>query len=83
MQEEWEQEIRRNVAPRIIKAHLQGDLKTLKPWLGEAVYNKLAADIRIVSCPPLADVSYVKLNWRRGKRMGLCSTRRSSRSMRT
>jgi import inner membrane translocase subunit TIM44 len=22
-------------------------LKTLKPWLGEAVYNKLAADIRL------------------------------------
>jgi import inner membrane translocase subunit TIM44 len=31
----------------IIKAQLEGDLKTLKPWCGEAVYNKLAAEIRL------------------------------------
>jgi hypothetical protein len=37
------------VAPTIIQAHLRGDTKALKPWLGEAVYNKLAADIRVVS----------------------------------
>lgn len=35
-----------NLAPMIIKAHLQGDTGKLKPWCGEAVYNKLAADIR-------------------------------------
>lgn len=40
-------EVRTTLAPVIIKAHLQGDTKTLKPWLGEAVYNKLAADIRV------------------------------------
>lgn len=45
-QEEWAAEVKDQLAPRIIKAHLEGDLKTLKPWLGEAVYNKLAADIR-------------------------------------
>lgn len=49
IQEEWAEEIRRNVAPMIIKAHLQGDLKTLRPWLGEAVMGKLSADIRIVT----------------------------------
>lgn len=38
--------MRANLAPQIIKAHLQGDTATLKPWCGEAVYNKLAADIR-------------------------------------
>ena len=31
----------------MIKAHLSGDLKTLRSWLGEAVYNKLAAEIRL------------------------------------
>lgn len=46
MQEEWAAEVKDTLAPKIIKAHLEGDLKTLKPWLGEAVYNKLAADIR-------------------------------------
>jgi import inner membrane translocase subunit TIM44 len=45
--EEWSEEVRRTLAPSIIKAHLAGDSKVLKPWLGEAVYNKLTADIRI------------------------------------
>jgi len=45
--EEWSEEVRRTLAPSIIKAHLSGDSKVLKPWLGEAVYNKLTADIRI------------------------------------
>lgn len=35
-----------NLAPNIIKAHLMGNTAALKPWLGEGVYNKLAADIR-------------------------------------
>ncbi len=38
--------MRLTLAPRILKAHLIGDTAALKPWLGEAVYNKLAADIR-------------------------------------
>ena len=45
--EEWAAEVKRSLIPTIIKAHLVGDTKALKPWLGEAVYNKLAADIRI------------------------------------
>ena len=49
IKEEWAEEVRTKVAPVVIKAHLAGDLKALKPWLGEAVFNKLAADIRIVS----------------------------------
>jgi import inner membrane translocase subunit TIM44 len=45
--EEWSEEVREKLAPLIIKAHLRGDTAALKPWLGEAVYNKLAADIRV------------------------------------
>lgn len=40
-------EVKTSLAPTIIKAHLQGDLKILKKWLGEAAFNKLAADIRM------------------------------------
>lgn len=35
-----------NVAPIVIKAHLVGDMKTLKLWMTEGVYSRLAADIR-------------------------------------
>ena len=42
----WAEEVRTHLAPKILKAHLQGDTVALKPWLGEAVYSKLAADIR-------------------------------------
>jgi import inner membrane translocase subunit TIM44 len=45
-QEEWAEEVRTHLAPDIIRAHLLGNTSALKPWLGEAVYNKLAADIR-------------------------------------
>ncbi len=45
--EEWSEEVREKLAPVIIKAHLRGDTAALKPWLGEAVFNKLAADIRV------------------------------------
>lgn len=45
-QEEWAEEVKKNLAPLIISAHLRGDTAALKPWLGEAVYAKLAADIR-------------------------------------
>jgi import inner membrane translocase subunit TIM44 len=38
--------VKQNLAPDIIKAHLMGNTSALKPWLGEAVFNKLAADIR-------------------------------------
>ena len=32
--------------PDIMKLFLEGRIKELKPWLGEAVYNRLAAEIR-------------------------------------
>lgn len=44
--EEWSQEVKANLVPIVIKAHLMGNTNALKPWLGEGVYNKLAADIR-------------------------------------
>lgn len=44
--EEFLAEVRDNLVPRIIKAHLGGDFKVLRDWCGEGVYNKLAADIR-------------------------------------
>ena len=46
LQEEWAEEVKANLAPTIIKAHLLGNTSALKPWLAEGVYNKLAADIR-------------------------------------
>jgi import inner membrane translocase subunit TIM44 len=60
--EEWADEVKHNLAPEVIKAHLQGNTSALKPWLGEAVYNKLAADIRtrkhdgIVFDPKILDI---------------------------
>ncbi len=44
-QEAWAEEVKTILVPKIIKAHLEGDIKVLKQWLGEAVYSKLAADI--------------------------------------
>lgn len=46
VQELWVAEVRENLAPKVLKAHLLGDTKALKPWLSEGVYSKLAADIR-------------------------------------
>jgi hypothetical protein len=60
-QEDWAEEVKREISPKIIQAHLDGDLKILKPRLGEAVYNKLAADIRtvcdLISSPDLPLIS--------------------------
>lgn len=47
LKEEWADEVRERVVPQIIKAQLDGDLKVLRKWLAEAVYQKLAADIRL------------------------------------
>ena len=44
--EEWSLEVKTNLVPTVIRAHLAGNASALKPWLGEGVYNKLAADIR-------------------------------------
>lgn len=35
-----------NLAPLLVRAHLEGDIKALKAWCGEGVFNKLSADIR-------------------------------------
>eukprot|EP01041_Mallomonas_annulata_P000742 gene742-1423_t len=45
--EDWTEEVRNNLAPIVLKAHIRGDAAALKPWLGEAVYNKLSTDIRL------------------------------------
>lgn len=44
--EEWADVVKQELAPAVIGAHLRGDAKALKPLCGEAVYSKLAADIR-------------------------------------
>ena len=38
--------MRHQLAAPVIKAHLTGNIKNWKDWLGEAVYEKLSADIR-------------------------------------
>ena len=38
--------MKRALVPRLLKAFFLGDIKSLKPVCGEAVYNKLSADIR-------------------------------------
>ena len=45
VKEEWAAEVKKTLAPVVIKAHLEGNTKLLKPWLTEAVYRKLAAEI--------------------------------------
>jgi import inner membrane translocase subunit TIM44 len=48
IKEEWSQEVRFDLVPRLIRGHLIGELKDVKPWLSEAVYQKLSSDIRAV-----------------------------------
>lgn len=45
--EEWAEEVKTDVVPRFIKAHLIGNMSEFKGMMGEAVWNKLMADIRI------------------------------------
>ena len=45
--EEWAKEVKAELVPVIIKAHLNGNINAHKHILGEAVYNKLTADIKI------------------------------------
>lgn len=46
VKENWTEEVKRTLAPIVIKAHLEGDSKALKPWLTEGVYARLSAEIR-------------------------------------
>ena len=45
--EEWSDEVRSNLVPIIIKAHLTGDIELLGEHLGEGVLNKLTQDIKL------------------------------------
>ena len=46
VKENWTEEVKRVLAPTVIKAHLEGDTKALKPWLTEGVFARLSAEIR-------------------------------------
>lgn len=38
-------ELETDLIPQIIRSHMLGDIKTLKPWLNEPTYRKLSAEI--------------------------------------
>lgn len=44
--ENWKRDVVEHTLPRIMKLFLEGRTSELKPWLGEAVYNRLAAEAR-------------------------------------
>mmetsp|Transcript_7450 Transcript_7450/g.13128 ORF Transcript_7450/g.13128 Transcript_7450/m.13128 type:complete len:500 (-) Transcript_7450:387-1886(-) len=44
--ENWKRDVVEHTLPNIMKLFLQGRIQELKPWLGEAVYNRLAAEVR-------------------------------------
>ena len=44
--ESWKRNVVEHTLPNIMKLFLQGRITELKPWLGEAVYNRLAAEVR-------------------------------------
>jgi len=45
--EEWATEVCQELVPSVIKAHLSGNVSPYRKIMGEAVYQKLIADIRI------------------------------------
>ena len=45
--EEWMEEVRTQLAPQTINAHLEGDLKFLQQHCGEACYAKLSNDVKM------------------------------------
>jgi import inner membrane translocase subunit TIM44 len=44
--ENWKKDVVEFTLPQIMKLFLEGRIQELKPWLGEAVYNRLAAEVR-------------------------------------
>ena len=44
--ENWKRDAIEHTLPRIMKLFLEGRITELRPWLGEAVYNHLAAEVR-------------------------------------
>ena len=45
--EDWAEEVLKTMVPSIIGAHLEGDIKALEPYTKEAVFKKLASEIRL------------------------------------
>lgn len=43
--EEWKEDVVEHELPIIMKWFLEGKINQLKPWLGEAVFNRIAAEI--------------------------------------
>lgn len=44
--ENWKHDVVGKTLPRIMELFLEGRIKELEPWLGESVYNRLAAEVR-------------------------------------
>ncbi|GMH69637.1 hypothetical protein TrVE_jg11373 [Triparma verrucosa] len=44
--ETWRSSVETSLAPSLLIDYMRGDLKVLKTYTGEAVYNKLAAEVR-------------------------------------
>ena len=44
--ENWKRDVVEHTLPDIMKLFLEGRITELRPWLGEAVYNRLAAEVR-------------------------------------
>lgn len=44
--EMWKRDVVEHTLPNIMQLFLEGRIKELKPWLGESVYNRLAAEVR-------------------------------------
>jgi len=44
--EEWKVDVVEHTLPQIMKWFLEGRINQLKPWLGEAVHNRLAAEMK-------------------------------------
>lgn len=44
--EGWKRDVVEHTLPNVMKLFLEGRITELKPWLGEAVYNRLAAEVR-------------------------------------
>ena len=45
--EDWAEEVLKTLVPSVIGAHLEGKTKVLEPFCKEAVYKKLASEIRL------------------------------------
>lgn len=45
-QEEWAEEVRKNLIPLLVEAIMKGNTAALRGWFGEGVYGKVSAEIR-------------------------------------